>query len=95
MATDFLYQTLATDLAEQIKQGLYKPGDKMPSVRQLAADKGISAATAVSAYYQLEAIGYIESRPKSGFYVKRLMTDSINTPQATSPKAIPTLVSGQ
>ena len=95
MATDFLYQTLATDLAEQIKQGLYRPGDKMPSVRQLAADKGVSVATAVSAYYQLEAMGYIESRPKSGFYVKRQMADAINTPQATSPKAIPTLVSGQ
>lgn len=95
MANEFLYQTLALDLAEQIRQGLYRPGDKMPSVRHLANDKGVSVATAVSAYYQLEAMGYIESRPKSGFYVKRQMIDSITIREPTRPDTIPTLVSGQ
>lgn len=95
MSHSFLYQSLASELAKQIKNGLYQPGDKLVSVRQFAASKGVSTATAVSAYYQLEAMGYVEARPKSGFYVKRLMSETLASPSATQPDAKPTLVTGQ
>lgn len=63
-----LYQSLAEDLAEQIQTGVFRPGERMPSVRKLAEQQRVSVSTAVSAYQQLEAEGIIFSRPKSGFY---------------------------
>jgi DNA-binding transcriptional MocR family regulator len=45
------------------------PGEKLPSVRRLAAENGISPFTAVEAYDRLVAQGLITARPKSGFFV--------------------------
>ncbi len=43
---------------------------KLPSVRRLSQEQGISISTAFQAYYQLERKGLIEARPKSGYYVR-------------------------
>jgi DNA-binding transcriptional MocR family regulator len=67
---DFLYQQIADRLAGQIKQQLLKTGDKLPSVRALSQEQGISLSTAYKAYVQLEIKGLIEARPKSGYYVR-------------------------
>ena len=67
---DFLYQQIADRLAGQIKQQLLKTGDKLPSVRALSQEQGISLSTAYKAYVQLEINGLIEARPKSGYYVR-------------------------
>ena len=53
-----------------IIQEILRIGDKLPSVRVLSEEYGISMGTAFQAYYQLEAKGLIESRPKSGYYVR-------------------------
>jgi DNA-binding transcriptional MocR family regulator len=45
------------------------PGDKLPSIRALAATMGMSPSTVVEAYERLVAEGVIRSRPGSGFYV--------------------------
>ena len=45
-------------------------GERLPSVRVLSEEKGISMGTAFQAYYHLEGKGLIESRPKSGYYVR-------------------------
>jgi DNA-binding transcriptional MocR family regulator len=45
------------------------PGEKLPSIRKLAAANRISPFTAVEAYDRLAAQGLIVARPKSGFYV--------------------------
>jgi len=42
----------------------------LPSVRVLSEEYGISMGTAFQAYYHLEGRGLIESRPKSGYYVR-------------------------
>src|SRR5580692_7328470 len=67
---DFLYQQIADRLAGQIKQQLLKTGEKLPSVRALSSEQGISMSTAYKAYVQLEIKGLIEARPKSGYYVR-------------------------
>ncbi|HZY37719.1 MAG TPA: PLP-dependent aminotransferase family protein [Mucilaginibacter sp.] len=69
-AGDFLYQQIADRLASQIKLQLLKTGDKLPSVRALSHEQGISLSTAYKAYVQLEIKGLIEARPKSGYYVR-------------------------
>ncbi|MBF6057080.1 aminotransferase-like domain-containing protein [Thiomicrorhabdus heinhorstiae] len=91
----FLYENLAAGLGQQIKEGLYAPGDKLPPVRRFAETQGVSVATAVSAYYRLEAMGYIEARPKSGFYVKRLYRGEVDTPSQSQPDSVPSAVTGQ
>ena len=67
---DTLYCALAREIAERIEQGLYRPGERMPGVRALSGQRGVSVATAVAAYRRLEDDGYIEARQRSGFYVR-------------------------
>ena len=45
------------------------PGARLPSVRKLANDLGFSVSTVVEAYERLIALGKIESRTGSGFYI--------------------------
>ena len=63
------YEALAADIATSIRDGLLKPGDRLPSVRQASAGRHVSPATVFEAYYLLEARGLIRSRPRSGYYV--------------------------
>jgi len=65
------YQQLADDLAQGIRAGSLRPGDRLPSVRTLCAERGISPSTVFQAYAQLEDRGLIERRERSGFYVRR------------------------
>lgn len=60
-----IYNLLKTD----IMNGSLEEGTKLPSLRKLADGNGVSVTTVESAYEQLLAEGYIESRPKSGYYV--------------------------
>jgi DNA-binding transcriptional MocR family regulator len=48
-------------------------GEKLPSIRSLAATMGVSPSTVVEAYDRLVAEGVIRSRPGSGFYVSGAM----------------------
>ena len=45
------------------------PGDRLPSVRQARASRGVSPSTVFQAYYLLEAQGLIRARERSGYYV--------------------------
>lgn len=63
------YQLLADEIAESIRTGLLKPGDRLPSVRQTSASRGVSPATVFEACHRLEAQGLIRARPRSGYYV--------------------------
>jgi DNA-binding transcriptional MocR family regulator len=65
-----LYLQLAEGLEKMIAEDVLKIGDKLPSVRLLSDEYGISMGTAFQAYYHLEGKGLIESRPKSGYYVR-------------------------
>jgi DNA-binding transcriptional MocR family regulator len=68
--SDFLYARLVSRIEKQIRQNLLKAGDKLPSVRALSSEQGISISTAYKTYVELENMGMIEARPKSGYYVK-------------------------
>ncbi len=69
-ADDHLYMQVADGLEKMIDGDVLKIGDKLPSVRVLSDEYGISMGTAFQAYYYLEGKGLIESRPKSGYYVR-------------------------
>ena len=73
------YEHLADRLRSDIRAGLYPPGQRLPSVRRIALQQGLSIATCISAYRKLEAQGWLEARPQSGFYAR--------TPEALPPRA--------
>jgi DNA-binding transcriptional MocR family regulator len=54
----------------RIDERVFRPGMRMPSIRKLALDKGVSRFTVVEAYERLVAQGYLDSRRGSGFYVR-------------------------
>jgi DNA-binding transcriptional MocR family regulator len=70
LENEFLYAQLASRIEQQIRQNLLKAGDRLPSIRALSEEQHISISTAYKAYVELENIGLIEARPKSGYYVK-------------------------
>ncbi|MBX3226930.1 MAG: PLP-dependent aminotransferase family protein [Labilithrix sp.] len=65
-----LYERIADELMSQVARGVLRPGDRLPSVRRLSEERGISIATVLSAYSMLEGQGITESRPKSGHFVR-------------------------
>ena len=67
---DHIYIQVADGLEKMIADEVLRIGDKLPSVRVLSDEYGISMGTAFQAYYHLEGRGLIESRPKSGYYVR-------------------------
>ncbi|HVK98257.1 MAG TPA: PLP-dependent aminotransferase family protein [Dongiaceae bacterium] len=92
---DPLYVQLAADLAQRIDQGLLRSGDRLPGVRELARQRGLSVATAVAAYRELETGGRIEARPRSGFYVRTRSALAIAEPEQSNPAPRPMPVTGQ
>src|SRR4030095_2198856 len=67
---DHKYLQVAEGIEQMIHEEILRIGDKLPSVRVLSEEYGISMGTAFQAYYHLEGKGLIEARPKSGYYVR-------------------------
>jgi DNA-binding transcriptional MocR family regulator len=63
------YELLARELEQQIAAGVLRPGDRLPSVRQTCATRGLSPSTVFQAYYLLESRGLIRAVPRSGYFV--------------------------
>jgi DNA-binding transcriptional MocR family regulator len=65
-----LTDQLVTRFTERIRNRLLAAGARLPSVRQCAAQHGVSPHTVVAAYDQLVAAGLVEARKQRGFYVR-------------------------
>ena len=61
-ASGFRYARLADDLEFKIKDGVYRCGEKMPSLRKLHDQTGLSITTVYQAYIELEKRGVVEPR---------------------------------
>ena len=64
-----LYMQIIRHLKQQIRTGALPAHAKLPSKRSLAEHLGVSVTTVESAYSQLVSEGFVESRPKRGFFV--------------------------
>lgn len=64
-----LVEQLVMWARRRIDERVFRPGLRMPSIRRLASEKGVSPATVVDAYERLVNYGYLEARRGSGFYV--------------------------
>ena len=88
------YIEVADRIESLIEKQILKVGDKLPSVRALSKEQGISVSTAFQAYYSLEGKGLIEARPQSGYYVKHSRNYVHELPKVSAPPddAIPVSV---
>jgi DNA-binding transcriptional regulator YhcF (GntR family) len=60
------YEQLRRQLAGLIGSGTLAPGDRLPPLRQLAADLGLAVGTVARAYRELESAGLVSSRRGGG-----------------------------
>jgi DNA-binding transcriptional regulator YhcF (GntR family) len=60
------YEQLRRQLTELIQSAALTPGDRLPPLRQLAADLGLAVGTVARAYRELEAAGLVSSRRGGG-----------------------------
>ncbi|WP_419778408.1 PLP-dependent aminotransferase family protein [Maridesulfovibrio sp.] len=85
----YRYKKVEQELSKHIEAGDLVPGDKLPSLRQMSKTLKVSISTVSHAYEELEKRGLIESRPRSGYYVRSefrtIPTPQIKTTQKLEP----------
>ena len=64
-----IYAQIIDGFKEQISAGILTPGDKLPSVRELAGELAINPNTIQRSYRQLEMEGWIVTVPGKGCFV--------------------------
>ena len=69
-----IYAQILERIEMQIISGIYKPGSKIPSVRELAAEAGVNPNTMQRALTELERKGLVTTQRTSG----RVVTEDMN-----------------
>ena len=80
----FLYRQVIDLIKENIDTGTLRPGDRLPSLRKMSKRAGVSVPTVRQAYIELERQRQVQSRPKSGFYVRHQAANDIVLPAPAS-----------
>ena len=79
------YEQVRSQVAALVADGTLPAGEKLPTVRQLAADLGLAANTVARAYRELEADGVISTQGRRGTFVRSSVVDAPQT--ARAPRA--------
>ncbi len=87
-----LREQLATQIVLGIVSNDLKPGQKLPSTRELARRFDIHSNTVSAAFQDLERRGWVEFRKGSGVYVRELSTDVTTDPKLELDQLISTLL---
>ncbi|HEV2528809.1 MAG TPA: GntR family transcriptional regulator [Thermomicrobiales bacterium] len=65
-----VYQQIVRQVRHALRLGVLRPGDRMPTVRELTAVLAINPNTVMRAYRELEATGLCEGRVGQGTFVR-------------------------
>ena len=84
-----LYAYLYRCIRNDILNGKLRADERLPSKRQLAEHLQLSVITVENTYQQLEAEGYIYTRPKRGFFVSQVDRLPGSAPKPIMPPAPP------
>jgi len=85
-----LYRTVADRIAALIESGTYKPGERLPSIRDLSRQMRVSINTVKSAYDLLEVGRVVTPRPQSGYYVRHQLPEVPSAPAINLDTLVPT-----
>ena len=66
-----IYSQIVDEMTMRIASGIYEPGEKLPSVRDLAMDAGVNPNTMQRALAELERRGLVYSERTSGRFVTK------------------------
>lgn len=69
------YEQVRIQIAQQVSTGRLEAGEKLPTVRQLAADLGLAVNTVARAFRELEVDGVITTRGRKGSFVSSQVLD--------------------
>ncbi len=83
-----LFDQLRSQIIEGIRGGRLRPGTRLPTVRELAAQLGMAVNTVARAYRELESAGVLETRGRFGTFVAR--NDPADAAMATAAHAFAT-----
>ena len=64
-----MYEQVYEAVKVHIEQGLFRPGQRLPSIRSMAAQLGVSKITVEQAYLQLATEGYIQAHNRAPYEV--------------------------
>ncbi|GGH10396.1 aminotransferase-like domain-containing protein [Paenibacillus segetis] len=73
------YTKVMNEIERQIEDGVFRGGQKLPSIRQLSERYSCSKSTIIRAYSELEKRHLVYSIPQSGYYVVLKKVDSEQT----------------
>ena len=73
-----IYQQLVDGVKKAVARGILAPGDKLPSVRELAGRIAINPNTIAKAYQELEREGIIETLRGRGSFIAEVQARSID-----------------
>jgi 2-aminoadipate transaminase len=80
-----LYRQVVEQLSELIRRGVLATGTRMPTIRALAEETGLTRLTIQNAYLELGALGYIESHVGRGTFVAARPTATVRDAEAQPP----------
>lgn len=69
------FEQIIVQVLAEIESGMLRPGDRLPTVRQLAADLGLAPNTVARSYSELEQSGAIVTRGRRGSFIAPRATD--------------------
>lgn len=68
------YRQVVDQVRQALRLGLLRPGDQLPTVREVVKQIAINPNTVHRAYRDLEAQGLTEGRPGSGTFIRRSLS---------------------
>lgn len=81
------YEQLRRQFVALLEAGVLEPGERLPPLRQLAADLGLAVGTVARTYRELEAAGLVRSRRGGGTRVADGASAATLGPDPRRPKA--------
>lgn len=83
-----IYEQIIDNIKEQVIKGSLKPGDQLPSVRQLASMLTVNANTVMKAYSELEREEVIETIRGKGAFIAMMPSKVLNEKQLTELRRV-------
>jgi GntR family transcriptional repressor for pyruvate dehydrogenase complex len=75
-----LYEEIVKQLTDLINNGSLKPGDRLPTERELAVELNVSRTAIREALRSLEMMGFIESKVGEGTFIKEITLNNVIEP---------------
>lgn len=73
-----VFEQIIQSVCRAISEGLLRPGDRIPPIRDVAIGCGINRNTVAKAYKEMERVGLVLTRPGAGTRVRGDVQDALH-----------------